>query len=163
MARRASEALRWAVQMFGSVVYDRQERAARLLEEALELAHSQRLDPRIASALLNRVYSRPVGDVAEEIGQVQLALDILSENLGLDPYLEAEREFRRVQAIPKEEWQRRHRGKVAEGVAAPTRNYGQNYGHDLEGVEYEPRKAQPRPVDSHQGAVDGNRNLGDVD
>lgn len=116
MARRATEALRWAAQMFGDIVYDTGERALRFLEEALELVQTQGLTAERAHALVDRVYGREPGDVFKEIGQAQLTLDVLCENAGYDPYLEAEREFRRILAIPKDEWRRRQNAKAA-GIA----------------------------------------------
>jgi uncharacterized protein with PIN domain len=109
--------LQWAIDTFGSIACNRDERAARFVEEALELAHAEGMSPGTAMRLINRVYSRPRGDTAKEIGQAQATLECLAENLGLSADAEAEREFARVKGIPQEEWTRRHDAKVALQIA----------------------------------------------
>lgn len=111
------EVMEWAVSTFGKVAMERRERAMRLLEEAMELAQCERVGPDTATIILERVYQRPPGDVQKEIGQVQMTLTALAENLGHNAMREGEREFDRVKSIPQEEWDRRHKAKVAIGMA----------------------------------------------
>ncbi len=110
--------LDWAVATFGTLATKRQERAMRFLEEAMELAQAERVGPDTANIILERVYSRPAGSVAEEVGQAQMTLALLAANIGLDAEAEGEREFLRVKTIPQEEWDRRHNAKVALGMAS---------------------------------------------
>lgn len=109
--------LQWAVQTFGPIASNRDERAARFVEEALELAHAEGIDVWMIDRIMWRVYSRPRGEVAKEIGQAQATLECLAENLGLSADAEAEREFARVKGISQEEWTRRHDAKVALQIA----------------------------------------------
>jgi hypothetical protein len=109
--------LTWAIKTFGPVAGHRDERAARFIEEALELAHAEGLDYLTINRIAARVYSRQRGYTAREIGQAQATLECLAENIGLSADTEAQLEFIRVQGIPKEEWTRRHEAKVALNIA----------------------------------------------
>lgn len=115
---RPAAFLAWAAEMFGPVAKLRSERLMRFVEEAIELAHADNMDRTTFDAIANRVYSRPKGDVPKEIGQAQACLEMFAENIGLSSAEEAEREYQRVQSIPRDEWQRRHSAKQAIGIAA---------------------------------------------
>lgn len=114
---RPKDFLAWAVQMFGPVALDRDERMDRFLEEAIELAHADGVGRLHLNRIINRVYDRPAGDVPKEIGQAQACLECFAESIGLSSDAEASREFERVKAIPQAEWTRRHKAKVALGIA----------------------------------------------
>lgn len=109
--------LQWAIDTFGPVAAHRDERAARFVEEAIELAHAEGLDLLTVDRIMWRVYNRPRGHTAKEIGQAMATLECLAENIGLNAADEAEKEFARVQAIPQEEWTARHDAKVAMNIA----------------------------------------------
>lgn len=109
--------LAWAVDTFGQIAISRDERAARFIEEAIELVHVEKLPKDVLLRIIERVYSRPRGDVYKEIGQAQVTLECLAENVGLSADAEAEREFARVRSIPLEEWTKRHDAKVALQIA----------------------------------------------
>jgi NTP pyrophosphatase (non-canonical NTP hydrolase) len=115
--RRANLALEWCTAIFGKVARDPMERASRFAEEAIELAQAARIPADVLAKMIERVYSRPAGDLKKEIGQAAITLELFAHNAGIDADVEASREFARVQAIPKEEWQRRHEAKVAIGIA----------------------------------------------
>jgi hypothetical protein len=115
-----SKRLQWAEETFGATAVDPQERALRFLEEALELSMCLGITPEQLQMIGARVYSRPKGDRWQEFGQVQFTLDLLGEVFGIDPKQRADIEFGRVQAIPKGEWERRHKAKVALGIAKDT-------------------------------------------
>lgn len=104
--------------MFGPIALDRKERAARFIEEAIELAQAEDLPLNLVMAVASRVYARPAGDVQKEIGQAQVTLECLAKNLGLSVDAEAAREFDRVRSISSDEHQRRFAAKVAMGIAA---------------------------------------------
>lgn len=115
---RPKDFLAWAVKMFGPVALDRHERLMRFVEEAIELAHAEGLPGIPIQRVIDRVYSRPRGNTAKEIGQAQACLETFAESVGLSSDREASIEFERVQQIPKEEWERRHKAKVELGIAS---------------------------------------------
>ena len=116
-ARRGADALRWAVSTFGEIAEDKEERAMRFIEEAVELVYAIGLTSGTLAKIANRVYGRPRGERWQEVGQAQLTLELLAEVYGINPQLRAAIEFERIQAIPKEEWERRHQAKVTAGIA----------------------------------------------
>jgi hypothetical protein len=120
MTHRPRAFLDWAIATFGPVACGREERLARFVEEAIELAHAEDMPQLKLAKIINRVYRRERGDTAKEIGQAQACLETFAESIGLNSDLEAELEFKRVQTIPKEEWERRHAAKAAVGIAAPS-------------------------------------------
>ena len=114
---RPKKFLAWAVSMFGPIALDRCERLSRFVEEAIELAHAEGMAEELIGKIVARVYSREAGITAKELGQAQATLETFAENIGLSADVEAAREFERVLAIPREEWERRHEAKVALGIA----------------------------------------------
>lgn len=117
MNNRPADFLQWARSTFGPVATLRGERLMRFVEEAIELAHADNMERATFDAIANRVYARPQGEIAKEIGQVQACLETFAENIGESADLLAEREWQRVQRIPKVEWERRHAAKQAIGIA----------------------------------------------
>jgi len=130
---RPKHFLRWAVEMFGPVALRRDERLDRFLEEAIELAHAEGVGALHLNRIIKRVYERPAGDTYKEIGQAQACLETFAESIGLSSDGEAEREWHRVQAIPKEEWTRRHAAKVAVGITAVPASSRQDWHYDSQG------------------------------
>lgn len=114
---RPSRALIWAVEMFGDIALDRRERVLRFVEEAIELAEAMSLTSAELQRIMVRVFNRPSGNVARELGQCQVTLECLAKAIGIDLDAEATKEFQRVHGIPKDEWERRHAAKVAIGIA----------------------------------------------
>ena len=113
LPRSAVAMLNWCVKTFGSVALQRIERAARLLEEAVELVQVEGVSSDVALRIVNRTYQRPPGELRQEVGQVANLLECLAQNVGLDVFEEGQREFDRCQAVPQVEWDRRHAAKVA--------------------------------------------------
>ena len=93
------------------------ERGMRLLEEALETAQAAGLGRSTAMGLVERVYSRPVGDLRMEAGAVGVTLLALAAASGFSADGAEQGETARVMAIPKDEMRRRRAHKVAQGVA----------------------------------------------
>lgn len=91
----------------------------RFVEEATELAHADGMERETLDAIVNRVYSRPPGEVRKEIGQAQATLEVYAEHIGESADALAEIEWQRVQSIPQAEWERRHAAKQAIGIAMP--------------------------------------------
>jgi hypothetical protein len=114
---RAKAVLQWAVTTFGPVALNRDERAARFVEEALELGQAAGLDKTTILRLLDRVYDRPIGNVAKEIGQAGMTLECLAGSIGFSVDTEIDAEFHRVRSIPQEEWNQRHEAKVKLQIA----------------------------------------------
>ena len=114
---RQKQVLDWAVETFGPVAGHVDERAARLVEEAIEVAQAVGLPPEVIAKILDRVYSRVPGDLSQEIGGVAITLDAMAECLVVDVGQEAERELQRVLAIPKDHFKKKHADKVAAGTA----------------------------------------------
>lgn len=114
---RQARVLAWAVENFGPVARNRDERAARLAEEAIEVAQAEGVPLEIVKRIAERVYSRPAGALGQEIGGLTITLDALAENAGLDAQAEGDRELARILALPKDWWTRKHAEKVAAGTA----------------------------------------------
>jgi hypothetical protein len=114
---RPAHWLQWARETFGEIALDPKERALRFVEEAIELAHALNMPASVVAAIATRVYSRPPGQLRQEMGQCQATFELLARVVGIDPDAEATAELARVKSIPKEEWDRRHAAKVALGIA----------------------------------------------
>jgi NTP pyrophosphatase (non-canonical NTP hydrolase) len=112
-----SAVLAWAVRSFGPVAKNRDERAARLVEEAAEIAQVEGVPLEVVCRIAGRVYSRPPGELGQEIGGLGITLLALAENAGIDCHAEVRREFRRVLSKPPAWWKHKHAEKVAAGTA----------------------------------------------
>lgn len=88
----------WMLECFGpEIEADRQERADRFIEEALELAQTMPgFNAGRAHALVDYVFGRPVGERHQEVGGVMVTLAALCNTVGLRIDEEAERELARV-------------------------------------------------------------------
>jgi len=67
---RQERILTWAIDTFGEVAKNPHERAARLVEEAIEVAQAVGLPLDTVDIIAGRVYSRPPGELAQEIGNL---------------------------------------------------------------------------------------------
>lgn len=83
----------------------------------MELAHAEGLPPDMVARIFARVFSRPRGDRNREVGQALATLECLAENIGVSAEDEAQREWERVQSVPKAEWTKRHADKATLGIA----------------------------------------------
>lgn len=85
----------WAVKCFGEdVVNNKTERAHRFIEESLELVQAVGVSRAECEQVLDYVYSRPVGDVKQEIGGTIITLSVLCSifDVALDEQAETELE-----------------------------------------------------------------------
>lgn len=114
---RPQQFLAWALGTFGVIALDPDERAARFVEEAIELVHAAGMPQSLVDRIVTRVYSRPPGTFSKEIGQAAVTLEMLAQTYDLCVETEAEREWQRVQRIPREQWTKRHDAKVLLGIA----------------------------------------------
>lgn len=76
-------AFAWAVQTYGEVAKKARYQAFRFLEEALELVQAMGLTKEDAIRTVEWVFSRSVGTVRVEVGDVRLSIDILAESQGV--------------------------------------------------------------------------------
>lgn len=112
------DVLAWAVDRFGMVATNVDERAARLVEEAIEIAQAAGVKLETVEKIARRTYSRPVSkDIGQEIGGCGITLLGFAENSGFDFKREVEREWNRVSTLPRDYWTRKHAEKVNDGTA----------------------------------------------
>jgi hypothetical protein len=111
------QVLEWAVRSFGAIAKNSDERAARLAEEAIEIAQCEGVPLEVIIKIAQRVYSRPAGERWQEIGGTGVALLAYAENAGLGLEKCIEREWTRLQSKSLEWWKMKHAEKVAAGTA----------------------------------------------
>lgn len=87
----------WAVECFGEEeATSLPQRALRLLEESVELFQACGNSVEMARKLVDYVFDRPPGDVAQEIGGVSVTLLVLCAAAGMSADVEERREIVRV-------------------------------------------------------------------
>lgn len=87
----------WVVACFGpEVLEDRRERTHRFTEEALQLSQACGATQEEVLLLVDYVYGRPVGDIANEVGGVMTTLSALNSAHGIDLSAAAEAELAQV-------------------------------------------------------------------
>lgn len=92
------------------------ERAARVVEEAVELGQAEDVPREAILAIIERVYSRPKGNPSEEAGDVMFTLLAYTETAGVDIESVLALRLERVEAIPVEDLRERHKQKRAAGT-----------------------------------------------
>ena len=116
---RQSQILDWVRDKFGAGGVMPRERAARFLEEAVEAAQAAGLPKDEAGRIVGRVFERPAGDVAQEIGGAGMTLEALAESLGVERETATNAEWCRVQTLDDDDLNARHAAKAAAGIAVP--------------------------------------------
>ncbi len=87
----------WMQECFGPTISaDRVERGDRLLEEVFELVQSGGYDPSRIPALIEYVWSRPVGVPNQEVGGTMVTLAAYCRAHGLDMHDAGETELARI-------------------------------------------------------------------
>jgi NTP pyrophosphatase (non-canonical NTP hydrolase) len=87
----------WVAACFGpEIADDREERNHRFLEEALELVQAAGCTASEAHQLVDYVYSRPTGELNQEIGGVMVTLAALCLAQGQDMHDAGETELKRI-------------------------------------------------------------------
>lgn len=76
-----------------NLVWNKQERNQRFLEEALELVQSLDMDKETAHKLVDYVFNRPRGEPKQELGGVMNTLAILSETNSMSMWADGEAEL----------------------------------------------------------------------
>lgn len=111
--KRQAEILQWANTTFGIATADNTgERIRRFSEESIELIQATGLDKQALHDIIDHVYAKPAGDIAQEIGQVGVSLLGLSEHLGVMADDEERKEFDRI----PDYWQARQNAKASKGL-----------------------------------------------
>lgn len=113
---KQKEILSWAVDTFGKIASDKEERVKRFAEEAIELCQACGLERKILKILVDYVYDRRCGAIYQEIGQSGISLALLAEVCGEDMQKEIDSEFDRVKCFDKEYWQARQNLKAELGI-----------------------------------------------
>jgi hypothetical protein len=112
-----SDVLDWAVRSFGPIAMNIDERAARVAEEAIEIAQVEGVPLETVKRIADRVYSRAPGERWQEIGGTMIGMLSYAQIIGLSLADCTHREFQRVLSKPREWWQKKHAEKVAAGTA----------------------------------------------
>lgn len=109
----------WVRRCFGTeCLMDRRERGARVLEEAAELAQALGCPKDQVIRTIDHVYSRPVGDPAQEIGGVATTLLAACSALEEDFEILAEREVSRIESKDPEYFRERNAAKADAGIGS---------------------------------------------
>jgi hypothetical protein len=102
---------------FGEANMDRRERAARVLEEALEIAQVEGMTIADVAKLGNHVYSKPAGEPAQEAAGTGVALLAYAAAVGVSADAVEAAEVDRIHSLPAEHFRARHQAKAEAGVA----------------------------------------------
>lgn len=108
----------WAIETFGPIASDKEERVKRFAEEAIELCQACGLGMYDITRIAVNVYIKPSGNINQETGQAALSLALLAEVNGIDVDKELQFEFDRVQSFDKSYWQARQNLKAELGIAS---------------------------------------------
>lgn len=107
----------WVMECFGEQHMGVEERAARLLEEAIEAAQAAGVQADAMHKLVDYVNARPAGSLTQEIGGVSITLLALAQSIGVSADELEERELARVLSRPIAAWKKRHKVKTEAGIA----------------------------------------------
>ena len=87
------------------------QRGLRMLEEAIEAYQSAGGTSEMAHKLVDYIFSRPIGELGQEIGGIMITVYGLANAAGLSVEAEEEREYRRVLSKPLEHHAARNQAK----------------------------------------------------
>ena len=114
---RQKAIFQWVADTFGAPSLTPIERAMRVLEEATELAQAEGMTVERAIDIVRYVFSKPVGERAQEAGGLGVTLLAYCEARGISADAEELREFGRVMAIDPAHFRARHNKKADAGIA----------------------------------------------
>src|SRR5258708_7676275 len=121
--QRQNAAADWVRDAFGPhTMLALDERAARVLEETVELAQALFVPKAIATKIVDYVYGRPVGNPIQEAGGVGLTLLVVCEAMGVSADIAEHNELMRVLQKPLEHFRARHAAKHAAGITPGIRS-----------------------------------------
>lgn len=123
LQERAGE---WVRKTFGlEILKSKDERAMRVLEEAIELAQATKVDKARVINLVHFVFDKPVGDVAQEAAGVGFTLLAWGDSMELDIATLIEEEIDRVDDHRlMEKIRKKHDSKVDAGISMKSKYYG---------------------------------------
>jgi NTP pyrophosphatase (non-canonical NTP hydrolase) len=114
---RQRKIIEWANNTFGKATGSNTgERISRFVEEALELAQAAGMDRTSVLSLVDYVYSRPVGEIQQEMGGVGVSLLAFAEHMGISADEAEHDEFIRVTSKDAAHFQARQNAKANAGV-----------------------------------------------
>ncbi|MFC0679414.1 hypothetical protein ACFFGH_16380 [Lysobacter korlensis] len=122
---RQAQTHEWCVAAFGD--HDARsvaQRGLRLAEEAIETAQACGCDAAMLHRLIDHVYSKPVGELAQELGGLGVTLLALAEAAGISADDAEQLELARVRAIPLSHFAARNAAKKAAGFHVSAQNTG---------------------------------------
>jgi hypothetical protein len=108
----------FVIDTFGIETMNTDERIARFIEEAIELAQAENMTKERVEAIVNYVFSRPKGDPFQELGGVGVTLLAYSGHVGMSADHAEVIEFERVLKVGRSTMRSRQKAKVAAGVAS---------------------------------------------
>lgn len=118
---RQKQATAWAERCFGrAVVEDRQERATRILEEAIELAQAEGLGEELVARMTSRVYAKPPGDPRQELGGLGVCVLVYAEAVGVSADAVEAGEVAAILARDPAWFRQRQNSKAAQGLGKAT-------------------------------------------
>lgn len=107
----------WCKETFGKHSFmDVRNRVARVVEEAAELGQSEGLDKDTVYRIVERVYSRDVGQPKQEAAGVFITLLIYCASTGVSILHAVGIEWRRVQKMGPDHFRKKQREKFAAGT-----------------------------------------------
>lgn len=111
--------------VFGTdLLLDRKERIRRFSEEALELMQSAGMDKAEVIRTMEHVYSRPAGELSQEVAGCGSTLMTLCEAHDYDFLRLVDEEVTRVESLPVEHFRAKHVIKVNAGISKPSAKLG---------------------------------------
>jgi NTP pyrophosphatase (non-canonical NTP hydrolase) len=117
--QRQSVIFEWGTKAFGAdQMTSIPQRAARFLEEAIELAQACDLDKTMAHKLIDYIYDRPPGERRQELGGVGVTVMALAEALGESADECEAAEVERVLSKPTSHFTERNKAKNDAGFYA---------------------------------------------
>lgn len=117
--QRQAVAMSWGRAAFGELeATSLPQRGLRLLEESIETYQAAGGDVAMAHKLLDFVFARPPGALAQEIGGVGITLLVLAEAAGLSAELSEIAELQRILSKPTSHFAERNAAKNAAGFRA---------------------------------------------
>lgn len=97
MAVYQLKVMQWMMECFGAkIANDKTERNFRFMEESLELVQAAGMTKEQCLALVEYTYSRPVGELGQEVGGVSVTLAALCNAHQIEIKDEAEKELARI-------------------------------------------------------------------
>ncbi len=118
MTRKERQAVvqKWCIRAFGEVQStDLEQRALRFLEESIEAFQAAGGNAAMAHKLVDYIFARPVGEIAQELGGLGVTLLAFANAANVDADAEEVREISRILSKPPEHWRARNAAKNAAG------------------------------------------------